>query len=261
MFVCEVKTSPPQEFKVDVDSGTFEGFAAAYGNVDDGGDRLLFGSGQHIADANPTIPVFFGHGWMQNERPIGKSLHFEERPEGLFTKGKVFDTPAGLEVLTGMREGVIDCMSIGWKPVDKKSIKEGGRTVREVAKWDIKEYSLLPNGFSMNKRALVTDVKEDVSGEDIEERDWRLLRATFEKSDPLALLLDEAAYLAELTRDLKAEGREEEVRQALNELESAGLILKGLCAVHEPEPPENDLLAMIHNTTQNIHAAAERLRT
>jgi len=311
MIVCEVKTSPPQNFKVDIDEGTFEGLAAAYGNIDQGGDRLLFGSGKHIADANPTMPVYFGHGWMQNERPIGKSIYFEERPEGLFTKAKIFDTEAGREVLTGMREGVLGCLSIGWNPVDKKMVKEGKRTDREISKWDIKEYSVLPNGFAMNPQALITAVKDgrltismpeeepaeeedgvteakelelngivaiengcytsnnitldaagvtDLTDAHIPTKDYTKLRTFVEKSDPVAMLLDEATYLRELAVSLKAEGREEEVRQALAELDSASLILKALCAVKEVElPDESDLLALIRQTTKNIHEASQSL--
>lgn len=289
MIVCEVKTSPPQEFKVDLDEGTFEGFAAAYGNIDQGGDRLLFGSGKHIADANPALPIYFGHGWMQNERPIGKSLYFEERTEGLFTKGKIFDIPSNADILVGMKEKILGCMSIGWKPVEKKTVRENGQTIREVSRYDLQEYSILPNGFAMNPQALITAVKsgrvtimtadetledeeieekgdEDVDAQidltdaNIAEKDYGKLRAFVDNSDPVALLLDEATYLHELATALKAEGREDEVRQALVELDSAALILKGLCALEDIVlPDEADLLALIRETTKNIHEASHAL--
>lgn len=360
MFVCEVKATLPQEFKVDTDNGTFEGFCAGYGNVDQGGDRLLFGSGAHIAKANPTTPIYFGHGWMYNERPLGKSLHFEERPQGLFTKGQIFDTPAGIETLTGMRQGVISTMSIGWKPVEKKMVRDtDGQMVREVSKWDLKEYSVLPTGMSMNPEALITQVKSGrlvvatdavklarINGEvsdqgkrealgaaleaayseeytwvvdfssdrvvyevgdecfqmayamgadgtctltgdpvpverqvtyvptgksalpskvDVTDggnrKDYAELRGFFEKSDPVALLLDEATFLHTLAEDLKAEGREEDVRSALSELDAAALLLKGMCAVQDIEIPEGgDIISLIRQTTQNIHEATTRLK-
>ena len=205
MFRCEVKTSPPQEFKVDVDNGTFEGYAAAYGNVDSGGDRLLYGSGAHIAQANPVLPVYFGHGWMQNERPIGKSLYFEERREGLFTKAKVFDTPAGAEVLTGMREGVLGALSIGWNPVEKKRVQENGKTVREVAKYDLNEYSVLPNGMSMNDRALITSVKG-------------ILRF----ADPKARVVRGVSGITDVGGDPSWEAIEDEVEEAIQALYTDG---------------------------------------
>jgi len=368
-MLIEVKTSPPQEFKVDVDAGTFEGYAAAYGNIDEGNDRILAGAGAHIGLANPTLPIYFSHGWLQNERPIGKSLYFEDRPQGLFTKGKMFDTPAGSEVLIGMREGVIGAMSIGYTvPADgKRFVKEEGRTVREISKFNLNEYSICATGFAMNDRALITTVKggrlmvaeafakttridgavtagaldtalqealrevypgadyvwvrdhsasavlylvenydteqstlyqqgytADADGSvtllgdatEVEEqttytpvtgkatgktdltdalipsKDYRELRGFVEKADPIALLLDEATYLNELTKSLKAEGREDEVRQALQELDSAALLLKGICAVNDIEiEADNDILALIRATTQNIHAASQALST
>lgn len=279
MIVCEIKSMPPQEFKVDLEEGTFEGYCAAYGNVDFGGDRLVYGSGKHIAEANPTVPIYFGHGWMNNERPVGKSLAFEEREPGLWTKGKIFNVPSTADILVGMREGVLGEMSIGWKAVDERMVKEEGRTVREVLKWDLQEYSVLPNGFAMNPQALVTAVKggrilvmtkEDAEADEeakidltdaaIDGKDYAALRAFVEKSDPVALLLDEATYLRTLATDLKAEGREDEVRQALSELDSASLLLRGLCAVKDIDLPlEGDLLALIRQTTENIHEASRTL--
>ncbi|MFH0916999.1 MAG: HK97 family phage prohead protease [bacterium] len=273
MIVCEVKTSPPQEFKVDLEERTFEGYAAAYGNVDQGGDRLLYGSGKHIADANPSIPIFYGHGWTQNERPIGKSLYFEEREEGLFTKGKIFDVPTNQDILVGMKEKILGCLSIGWKPTEKKTVREDGQTIREVSKWDLQEYSVLPNGFAMNPQALITAMKGgrvvimagvdedklDLTDENIPTRDYRELREFVEKADPISLLLDEATYLNELTKNLSAEGREEEVRQALAELNSAALLLKGICAMNDLDPGEADLVALIRKTTEKIHEASKTL--
>jgi HK97 family phage prohead protease len=369
--IREIKTLPPVEIKVDLESGTFEGYAAAYGNVDREGDRLLYGSGKHIADANPTLPIFYQHNWKEGHRPIGKSLYFEERTEGLFTKGMIFDTPAGIETRVGMHEGVLNCLSIGWKPVERKMVKEGGRTVREVSKYDIGEYSVCTKGFSMNDQALITAVKSRIGGkarsidgitglidiggspswesiidavrvalradvdvdddhgiyivdisasavvyevyswesgsEDlytvtysiddagmatitgtpeptvvratyetsdaapagktvvhegaVSQRDYKAMRSFLESSDPIATLLDEAAYLQTLAKEIKAEGREEEVRRALADLDAAALLLKGHCAAEDIQMPNDDadIIEAIRATTLSIREASQEL--
>lgn len=427
MFDVEVKASPPQEFKVNLDDGTFEGFPAAYGNIDDGGDRIVFGAGKHIAEANPTIPIFYGHGWLNNEPPVGKSLMFDERRPGLWSKGKMLDTAEGRDILTGMREGVLNAESIGYKALDWKMVAEKGEYVREIYKYELKEYSILPAGFAMNPQAVITavkgnglhiydveetkgvigyvetpkadrgaswdgpgevakadvgelramcawvdtanddnksaykfphhkaggehavvfaalsaamgrlnqasipdadkrgvyahiakhyrdfgeeppgygkashlqeevglkflqvegdvvdadtpvtvthtngtnwysngtgtldsstiTVKTDVTGDQVPEKDYRELRAYVEKADPVSVLLDEAAYMHELAQSLKAEGREDEIREALSELDSASLLLKAITEVKQPEPVEDDIVALIKHTTEQVNEA------
>jgi HK97 family phage prohead protease len=377
--IREIKTLPLMDLNVDLDEGTFECYAAAYGNIDDGGDRFHYGSGKHIADANPTLPIFYQHDWMQGKRPLGKSLLFDERKPGLWLKAKVFDTQDGRDTLVGMREGVIGEMSIGWNCREKKITKEGGRTVREVLKYDLFECSACTNGFAMNSQAVITAVKSrlpilratddpvqktrtiggitglvDIGGspswesiedavrtalragytegdrsiyiadisatavvyevydwetgkEDlftveysiddagvatitgepvatvihasyepkgfvpagkvnvhdgtIESKDYKELRGFVERTDPVALLLDEAAYLHTLAQELKAEGREEEVRQALIELDAAALLLKGQCAINDipVDQDDGDLLEAIRRTTLSIREVSQEL--
>jgi hypothetical protein len=155
-------------------------------------------------------------------------------------------------------------------------VKENGRTIREVLKYDLQEYSILPNGFAMNPRALVTAVKSgrvlimaddgietdpDDPDTKVDLTDMNILPRTYEgvdQSDPVAVFLDEASYLKQLTENLKAEGREDEIREALVELEAAALILKGRCAVQDIELPsgDDDLLDHIRNLTTNIREAS-----
>jgi len=293
-YVREVKFLPPQEFKVNPDNGTFEGYCAFYGNVDEWGDRLLPGSGAATIKGNPTLPVYYGHGWMQNEKPVGKSLAFEDRPEGVFTRGKLYDTPAGLETLVNMREGTANGLSIGWKPDAGaiKMVKENDLLIREVAAWQMFEYSVTP--MPANDLARVLDVKQrlayvlapvevdtegarairgeweqthrgprrhlDVTGDEIEPKDWNALWAAVEGSDPLLLLLDEAAYLGELVEQIKAEGREEEVRRALGDLENARLLLEAKClAATREEEPLDGLLDLVQRNILTIREAAAKI--
>lgn len=363
-MLFEIKHLPAQEFKVNFDDGTFEGFCAHYGNIDRGGDMLLPGSGKHIVDAGIQVPIFFSHGWKENQPPIGLSMTLEERPDGMWTKGEVFgDTALGHDMLILMDKKAVDCMSIGWNPVTSKRAKTAdGKSYREVAKWDILEYSVCPKGFAMNPEAMITkgglrsafaksrrignittpidvgggaswlsaidqvmtaveafysdqdvhvscepldisgsaviynvwdwegrdDILQmgyimgeggavtldgdpravdiqvtyvtsggapiDLTGDNVDPKDWKGMRASFRSADPMGLLLDEAAYIHELAKTLQAEGRDEEVRVALTDLASA----KSLIEEHlkEAAPATASLTEQI----AKIRAAGESLR-
>ena len=75
------------------DAGHIEGLAAGYGNVDHGGDMLLFGSlAKTLAQrGNVPLPMLLHH---DLKRPIGAWKEWQERPEGLFVKGSLtLETP------------------------------------------------------------------------------------------------------------------------------------------------------------------------
>lgn len=359
-MMFEIKTLPAQEFKVNFDDGTFEGFCAHYGNIDRGGDMLLPGSGKHIVDAGVQVPIFFSHGWKENQPPIGVSLTLEERPDGMWTKGKILErTSLGHDCLVLMDEGAIDCMSIGWNPVTSKRAKTAdGKSYREIAKWDILEYSVCPKGFAMNPEAMITkggprgiiaksrwignvtdlidvggstswdsvidlvmsalrafysdlnghidrldisanavvyniwdwdgrdeilqmgytlengavtldgnprpvDIQVtyvtsggapvDVTGDNVDPKDWKGMRAKVHETDPVGLLIDEAAYIHDLAKTLKAEGRDEEVRVALTELASAKSLIEEHLKDAAPAPSLTEQI-------EKIRAAGERLR-
>lgn len=260
----------PLEMKVDTDNGTFEGFCAGYGNVDCYDDRLLPGSHEPSIISDPgKVKIFIEHGWVAGGLPIGKALSFEGRENGLFTVGRVTPTTEGKNALMLMKDGVMTGLSIGWKPIDSREVQEDGRVIREVSRYELYEYSVC--SWQANDFARVTGVKGrvgvrffsldgdgpmDVTGANVPPRDLKGLRSRFEKSDPVGRLLDEAAYLAELAQELKAEGREDEVRQALSDLDAAAF------ALHDKLPARKDaidILAVMKNTTDEIRKAVAAL--
>jgi hypothetical protein len=87
----EFKALPMTEVKVDRKKRRVEGWAAAYGNVDLGGDRIHPGAAQKtIEDRMPRqlIKFFWNH-----EFGIGMPEALEEHPTGLLAVGKVTDHP------------------------------------------------------------------------------------------------------------------------------------------------------------------------
>jgi hypothetical protein len=142
----------PLELKSLAEDGTFEGLAAAYGNVDGHGDRIEPGA---FKDADgQQIPLLFAH---KTDEPVGVGT-VSETPQGLWVKGKLLlDTVAGREAYTRAKAGLLKALSVGFKlPADGFTLKSG---VRSITRGVLKEISLVV--FGANDRAAITAVKEE----------------------------------------------------------------------------------------------------
>ncbi len=161
----------------DVEEGVFAGYAAVCGNLDDGGDIIESGAFKKtLAERGPAsgrnrVKVFRFHDFHQ---PIGKTLDVREVSRGkmpkdllerfpgitggLYVRGQISHTPAGDEVLTLMRDGVVDEMSIGYDSMKDELEEQEGGAVRRIK--ELKLYCCDPVPLAMNAAALITDVKE-----------------------------------------------------------------------------------------------------
>ncbi len=144
--------SQPLELKSLDDDGSFEGIAAAYGNVDSHGDRIE--AGTFKAAEGERIPLLFAH---KTDQPIGFAT-VTETPHGLQVKGKLLlDTVAGAEAYSRMKAGILKALSVGFRlPTDGFSMKAG---VRVISNAILKEISLVI--FPANPLAAVTALKHD----------------------------------------------------------------------------------------------------
>jgi HK97 family phage prohead protease len=134
------------------EDGSFEGIAAAYGNVDHHGDRIE--PGTFKAAEGEQIPLLFAH---KTDQPIGFAT-VTETPSGLLVKGKLLlDTVAGSEAYSRLKAGVLKALSVGFQlPKDGFSLKDG---IRVISRAVLKEISLVV--FPANPLAAVTMVKSD----------------------------------------------------------------------------------------------------
>lgn len=145
----------PFELKsLDDETGTFEGYASVFGNVDLGNDVVMPGAFKRTLDhSKGAIPILWFHDPSQ---PVGIGIEASEDAKGLLVKGQLdLNTQRGREVHSGMKMGYIQSMSIGYKAIGKE-IKDGVRHLTELA---LPEYSLLTKGFAMNPEAAVESVK------------------------------------------------------------------------------------------------------
>jgi len=153
-----VRETKSISFKMDSyngDEGTFEGYAAVFGNIDSCGDIIEPGAFQKSlveGMASNRIKLLALHN--DCALPIGKPLELREDANGLWIKGQVSDTTMGRDVRTLLADGVLSEMSIGYDPVLFDVDEKGIRHLREIAIWEV---SLVT--WAANDQAKVTGYK------------------------------------------------------------------------------------------------------
>lgn len=164
----------------------------------------------------------------QHYQPLGKPKFMEEVQEGLLVIGAVSQTQLGKDVITHIRDEVIDEMSIGFDPVEfvfrENPEKELSRYISKVRLW---EFS--PVTFGANRGAKITDVNsflgmdidrivalvtakmahalpekierlEVGSPQELVEKEIERLRGLLPKKEEQAVVIDIAPYLEQLAQ-------------------------------------------------------------
>lgn len=138
------------------DTGSFEGLAAGYGNIDHGGD--VFAPGVFAASlaehkAAGTRPALL---WSHNpDEPIGVIDHLTEAPDGLRIKGRLaLDAAKGREAHALARMGAITGLSVGFRT---KTSTRDSQGVRRITVAHLGEVSFVTS--PMNDRARLASVK------------------------------------------------------------------------------------------------------
>lgn len=176
------------EIKEITEEGEFEGYAAIFNTVDQGGDIILPGAFSKSLSAIPAQRVKML--WQHNPGEIiGKYLELNEDSRGLFCKGRLFtDLQRGAEVHKLMREGAIEGLSIGYRAKEfSLSSSREDEWRRKLSEVELKEVSVVT--FPMNEMAGITAVKK--SGEIPTEREferWLVRDAGFSARDAKAII-------------------------------------------------------------------------
>lgn len=138
------------DVRADLEERTVTGLAVPYGqDANIGGaymERFVPGAISDVTD----VKLFYGH-----EEPIGKVLTGRETDAGYEITAKVSDTARGNEVMTLMRDGVLNKFSVGFVPLESE---RDGQTVTRT-KVSLKEVSVVP--FPAFAGANITEVRED----------------------------------------------------------------------------------------------------
>jgi len=150
----EFKSVALKEASVDMDSRTFQGYAATW-DLDQVGDVIHPGAfAKSIREAFPAkrIKVLWQH-----RDPIGMPTEMREDEKGLWVKARVSKTALGDEALELMRDEVVDRMSIGFMiPAGKADVDGDG--IRHIKEVKLLEFS--PVTFPANENAVITGVKQ-----------------------------------------------------------------------------------------------------
>jgi uncharacterized protein len=135
--------------------GTFAGYASLFGAEDMGHDVVLPGAFRDSLARRGArgIKMLFQH---KPEEPIGIWETLKEDARGLFAKGRLMlDVARAREVLSLMRAGALDGLSIGFRAVSGKRDPRSG--IRRLAKVDLWEISVVT--FPLLPEARVAHVK------------------------------------------------------------------------------------------------------
>ena len=135
--------------------GTFSGYASLFGQVDLGKDIVEQGAFARSLRTRGAagIRMLFQH---DPAEPIGVWTEIREDERGLFVRGRLSaDVARAREILSLMRGGALDGLSIGFRAVRARS--EAGSGVRRILEADLWEISIVT--FPMLPGARIAAVK------------------------------------------------------------------------------------------------------
>ena len=136
---------------VDTDERTITGIAVPYDQEiaisNNTYERFAPGAIQSIDD----VKLFWNH-----DEPIGKVIQGRETAAGFEITAYISETPRGEEVLTLLRDGVLNKFSVGFIPVENE--RNDNVVVRTLV--DLKEVSVVP--FPAYSGANISEVREEV---------------------------------------------------------------------------------------------------
>ena len=117
--------------------GTFSGYASLFETADLAGDIVSAGAFAKslVRRGAPGVRMLFQH---DPGEPIGTWSEIREDARGLFAAGRInADVARGREVLSLMRSGGLDGLSIGFSTVKSRKEPSGLRRLLEVDLWEI----------------------------------------------------------------------------------------------------------------------------
>ena len=142
------------ETKAFGDSGSFEGYASIFGNVDLGGDVIERGAFKEIVKGrNGMVKILNQH---SSRDPIGVA-EVRQDDKGLQFKGQlILEAASARSAYALMKGGALDGMSIGYDVLEggAKILESGIRQLKALKLWEIS-----PVTFGMNPLAGIESVK------------------------------------------------------------------------------------------------------
>ncbi len=141
----------------DLASGIFSGIASVFGSPVETWTPTVVDRGaftKTLATDAKRVKILYQH---DPNEPIGKPIEMRETDRGLEVVGKISMTTRGQQVLTLMRDGVLDELSIGFDPVVAEDVQQvDGSMVRHLKEVRLWEFS--PVTFAADPHARITSL-------------------------------------------------------------------------------------------------------
>lgn len=144
------------DLKSVADDGRFEGYASVFGREDLGRDVIAAGAFRDTLSRRGVdgVRLLFQHDPGQ---PIGVWEDLREDSRGLYAKGRLMtEVGRAREVLSLMRAGAIDGLSIGFKAEKgRRDARTGVRRLEKVDLWEISvvTFPMLPEARIRSRKA------------------------------------------------------------------------------------------------------------
>lgn len=138
---------------VDPERNIIEGYASTFGGEPDAyGDVIVQGAyTKTIKENGDRIKYLMNHNW---DLIVGKVVEAKEDAHGLFIKAKISETENGKNLMTLVKDGVIDRMSIGYIPIKWDFDESGICYLREIKLLEVSAV-----GIPANEHAEITGAK------------------------------------------------------------------------------------------------------
>jgi HK97 family phage prohead protease len=152
------------DLKFAANEGEFSGYGSVFDVEDSEKDVILKGAFDEVLKSGQEVKLYVNHGWLRGELPVGAWTDLKQDERGLFGNAKIETRmPSGLNAYWGVKSGLVQGLSIGFKVNDYEKRSEGGRIIKSFSA--LKEISIVDS--PANKHAQITHVKsiDDVKSE------------------------------------------------------------------------------------------------
>ena len=152
------------EVKELTDAGTVAGYASIFGNIDQGGDRVMPGAYAKTLTSGRPIRMLWQH---DTREVIGGWTAAREDAKGLWVEGQFnMDVQRGREAYALMKAGQIEGLSIGYR-IPAGGAKKATDGAYELHELDLREVSVVT--MPMNELATAA-AKAQIEAEDLIDR-------------------------------------------------------------------------------------------
>lgn len=204
--------------KTDSEAGTFEATVAVFGNVDNGGDRILPGAFKNTlaswAASGDPIPVILSHQWNNPMAHIGVVNEAHENAKGLWVKGTldVKDNDVARQVHRLMMRRSLKEFSFGY------SVPKGGQKRAKDGANDLSEIELAEVGPTLKGMNPATELHSVKSALEEQEHERQIEDLKAELAATRRELEQVKSQQAEVTDEQTKSGSVDPLRRQSDEL-------------------------------------------